>query len=102
MYEVVFSSTVSNGMVMGYRCPISDQMFVGFDPSKSTLEQLRVTQTAATRALMQALDDGPPQVTRPLASYQDQYRALRLSSPYLFRADGFSFKTPAELLSEQS
>jgi hypothetical protein len=79
MYEQIFSHPVKNGLIIGYRCPISQREFVACDPSKAQQEALRVDQLNFTRSLMEDLDGVKdtlqPRVTRSLAEYKALYNA---------------------------
>lgn len=75
MYPQIPSSVVRNGLIQGYKCPISGREFVAFEATKSVLADLYRQQQDHTRAVMSNLDGGNPNLARTLESYRGAYQA---------------------------
>jgi hypothetical protein len=74
MYATTYSSPVREGLVQGFRCPVSGREFVTCNPSKAETEALFRKQQEFSGALYYEQDGGNP-ILRTVESRRQQYVA---------------------------
>lgn len=75
MYPILYHSLVRNGLIQGFRCPVSGQEFTAMNPSKTETEALRRAQQEFAAELYYQQDGGQPNPLRTVESRRQQYRA---------------------------
>ena len=74
MYATIYHSLVREGLVQGFRCPVSGKEFVTCNASKAEIEALFRKQQAFSSDLYYLQDHGTP-ILRSVESRRQQYVA---------------------------